>query len=165
MNINVDSLNSGFSKEVEFESNIALPKSLVYHQDVYIKGKGTITNSYGKYTFEGNIIANVVFNCNSCLKEFSQKIVFDMVEVFSKDMTDDDEIWVFSSKDNIIHLEEPIKANLLLNLPMKALCSENCKGLCHVCGHNLNEGDCGCDRDYIDPRFEKFLHLFKNKEV
>ena len=45
MNINVDSLNSGFSKEVEFESNIALPKSLVYHQDVYIKGKGTITNS------------------------------------------------------------------------------------------------------------------------
>ncbi len=165
MNINVDSLNNGFSKEVEFEGNITLPESLVYNKDVYIQCKGTITNSYGKYTFNGNIIAKVTFNCNLCLKQFEKEIAFDMLEVFSKDSTDNDEIWIFSSKDNIIKLEEPIKTNLLLNLPMKALCSENCKGLCHICGHNLNDSDCGCDRDYIDPRFEKFLHLFENKEV
>ena len=165
MNINVDSLNNGFSKEVEFEGNITLPESLVYNKDVYIQGKGTITNSYGKYTFNGNIIAKVSFKWKLCLKEFEKEIAFDMLEVFSKDSTDNDEIWIFSSKDNIIKLEEPIKTNLLLNLPMKALCSENCKGLCHICGHNLNDSDCGCDRDYIDPRFEKFLHLFENKEV
>ena len=165
MNINVDSLNYGFSKEVQFDDNITLPESLVYNKDVYIQGKGTITNSYGKYTFNGNVVAKVTFNCNSCLKEFEKEIDFDMLEVFSKDSTDNDEIWIFSSKDNIIKLEEPIKTNLLLNLPMKALCSENCKGLCHICGHNLNDSDCGCNRDYIDPRFEKFLHLFENKEV
>lgn len=165
MNINVDSLNNGFSKEVQFDDNITLPESLVYNKDVYIQGKGTITNSYGKYTFNGNVVAKVTFNCNSCLKEFEKEIDFDMLEVFSKDSTDNDEIWIFFSKDNIIKLEEPIKTNLLLNLPMKALCSENCKGLCHICGHNLNDSDCGCNRDYIDPRFEKFLHLFENKEV
>ena len=164
MNINVDSLNNGFSKDVEFDSYIALPKSLVYHENVYIHCKGVITNSSGKYTFDGSVVAKVNFNCNSCLKEFDKEIKFDMVEVFSKDSTDD-EIWLFSSKDNIINLEEPIKTNLLLKLPMKALCSDNCKGLCHVCGHDLNDGDCGCDRGYIDPRFEKFLHLFENKEV
>ena len=86
MNINVDSLNSGFSKEVSFDGNITLPKSLVYHKDVYIQGKGVITNSYGKYTFEGSILANVTFNCNSCLKEFKKEIAFDMTEVFSKDI-------------------------------------------------------------------------------
>ena len=165
MNINVDSLNNGFSKEVQFDDNITLPESLVYNKDVYIQGKGTITNSYGKYTFNGNVVAKVTFNCNSCLKEFEKEIDFDMLEVFSKDSTDNDEIWIFSSKDNIIKLEEPIKTNLLLNLPMKALCSENCNGLCNLCGHNLNDSDCGCNRDYIDPRFEKFLHLFENKEV
>ena len=165
MNINVDSLNNGFSKEVEFEGNITLPESLVYNKDVYIQGKGTITNSYGKYTFNGNVVAKVTFNCNSCLKEFEKEIDFDMLEVFSKDSTDNDEIWIFSSKDNIIKLEEPIKTNLLLNLPMKALCSENCKGLCHICGHNLNDSDCGCNRDYIDKKKKKFLHLFENKEV
>lgn len=165
MNINVDSLNNGFSKEVQFEGNVTLPESSDYNNQVFVTGEGTITNSYGKYTFNGNVVAKVTFNCNSCLKEFEKEIAFDMVEIFSKDSINDDEIWQFSSKDNIIKLEEPIKTNILLNLPMKALCSENCKGLCRICGHNLNNGDCGCDRDYIDPRFEKFLHLFENKEV
>ena len=85
MNINVDSLNNGFSKEVQFDDNITLPESLVYNKDVYIQGKGTITNSYGKYTFNGNVVAKVTFNCNSCLKEFGKEIDFDMLQVFSKD--------------------------------------------------------------------------------
>lgn len=165
MDINVDSLNNGFSKDVSFCGYVVLPNSLAYHQDVYIQGNGNITNSYGKYTFNGKIIADITFNCNSCLEQFKKQICFDMVEVFCKDGSGDDEIWSFSSKDNIIHLKEPIITNILLNLPMKALCSNDCKGLCRICGHNLNDGDCGCDRDFIDPRFEKFLHLFNNKEV
>lgn len=164
MNINVDSLNKGFSKDVSFDGYVTLPKSLDYKEDVYVKCKGDITNLSGKYTFKGSVVANICFYCNSCLKEFEKELKFDMLEVFSKENIDD-EIWLFSSKDNIINLEEPIKTNILLNLSMKALCEEGCKGLCRICGHNLNEGDCGCDRDFIDPRFEKFLHLFENKEV
>jgi uncharacterized protein len=43
---------------------------------------------------------------------------------------------------------------LLLNLPERALCSEDCRGLCPICGHNRNEGDCGCREDGVDPRFD-----------
>lgn len=164
MNINVDNLNNGFTKEINFEEVLTLPKSPSFKEEAFIKCKANITNSSGKYTFKGEVLAEMVFICNSCLDEFKQVLQFDILEVFSK--TDiDDEFWTFSSKDNIMYLGDAISSNVILNLPMKVLCSQNCEGLCIKCGHNLNNGDCGCDRGFIDPRFEKILHLFENKEV
>lgn len=167
MNIHVGNINNGFIKEFHLDGIINLPESLAYNENVYVKVEGVITNSYGKYTLKGKIFAKIQFNCNSCLKEFEKDIQIDMLEIFSKVDENDDEIWVFHNKDDIINLEDPIKTNILVNIPMKALCSNNCKGLCCLCGHNLNEGNCSCNRDFIDPRFEKFLHLFKenNKGV
>ncbi|MDR0965827.1 MAG: DUF177 domain-containing protein [Myxococcales bacterium] len=54
-----------------------------------------------------------------------------------------------------IDTEELFREHLLLNLPMMGLvCSEGCKGLCSVCGEQLNERECGCDRKPMDPRWE-----------
>ena len=47
---------------------------------------------------------------------------------------------------------------------MKVLCREDCKGLCPVCGKDLNDGDCGCDRTERDPRFESLRALFNDDE-
>ena len=41
---------------------------------------------------------------------------------------------------------------ILVDLPTKVLCSEDCKGICRVCGHNLNEGTCDCEDTGLDPR-------------
>jgi uncharacterized protein len=41
---------------------------------------------------------------------------------------------------------------VLLELPYKSLCREDCRGLCPLCGKNLNEGLCGCNRKSVDPR-------------
>lgn len=181
MNINVDSLNSGFSKEVHFKGNITLPNDSSFNKEAYINGLGAITNSSGKYTFIGKASSTITRICNSCLEEFPQSIELDdIIEVFSKDNNMNDtiekcekhensdydennDIWLFSSKDNNINLEQPIVTNILLNMPMKALCIDNCKGLCRVCGHNLNIDECGCDRGFIDPRFEGFLNIFDDK--
>ena len=55
---------------------------------------------------------------------------------------------------------------ILVNLPMKVLCSENCKGICNRCGTNLNHGKCGCDTTDLDPRMAKALEVFNSfKEV
>ncbi len=55
---------------------------------------------------------------------------------------------------------------MLLDFPLKVLCSEDCKGICSVCGKNLNKGTCDCDRTVGDPRMLKFQDVFKNfKEV
>ncbi|HEY0841096.1 MAG TPA: DUF177 domain-containing protein, partial [Vulgatibacter sp.] len=52
-----------------------------------------------------------------------------------------------------LNLGPVVREQILLALPMAAVCSETCKGLCQVCGKNLNEGECGCDRHVPDPRW------------
>lgn len=62
--------------------------------------------------------------------------------------------------DNKLDLTEDIIDTIILNLPMKPLCSNDCKGLCQKCGINLNEEQCNCELEYVDPRFEKLKELF-----
>ena len=54
----------------------------------------------------------------------------------------------------------------LVNMPVKVLCKPGCKGICKQCGHNLNEGECGCDTFVPDPRMAAIKDIFNaNKEV
>ncbi len=52
-----------------------------------------------------------------------------------------------------IDLDPIVREQLLLSLPGYPLCREGCKGLCTVCGQNLNERECSCDRRVPDPRW------------
>ena len=52
----------------------------------------------------------------------------------------------------IIDVMPQIRESIYTLLPTKILCREDCKGLCPVCGKNLNEGQCSCENDDIDPR-------------
>jgi uncharacterized protein len=54
-----------------------------------------------------------------------------------------------------------IREQMLLHLPMKSLCREDCRGLCPVCGQNLNIAECSCQMTPIDPRMLKLKHLFE----
>jgi uncharacterized protein len=53
----------------------------------------------------------------------------------------------------VIDLDTIVREQLLLALPGYPVCNDACKGLCSVCGANLNERDCGCDRHVPDPRW------------
>ncbi len=54
--------------------------------------------------------------------------------------------------DGKVELDELLREDVLLDLPGKFLCREDCKGLCPRCGKNLNQGDCGCPKQEVDPR-------------
>ena len=59
-----------------------------------------------------------------------------------------------------------LNGEILINMPAKVLCRSDCKGICRQCGHNLNEGDCGCDTFVPDPRMAAIKDIFNaNKEV
>ena len=55
---------------------------------------------------------------------------------------------------------------ILIDFPMQVLCNENCKGICNVCGTNLNKGTCDCETEGMDPRMSAIRDIFNNfKEV
>ncbi|ATB32479.1 YceD family protein [Melittangium boletus] len=76
---------------------------------------------------------------------------------FTMDDTDEE---LFDGK--VIDLEPIVREQVLLALPMNAVCREDCQGLCAQCGQNLNEKQCGCEVKFVDPRLE-VLKNFKLK--
>jgi uncharacterized protein len=58
-----------------------------------------------------------------------------------------------------IDLEEVLREQIILALPMYPRCSETCRGLCPVCGVNKNQQSCSCERDEADPRWAKLRTL------
>jgi uncharacterized protein len=162
MLINVSSLAPKDSMQVNFNNvSVDVPGG---NATAVVDVDGTLTYD-GKeaYTFNGEVSAVLSLNCDLCLKSFQSKITFTIEEVFCNDTDSEKEFWDFS--DKTIDLKPAVVADILLNMPMRAVCSDDCKGLCPKCGHNLNEGDCGCDRGYRNPQFEKLMTLFNDKEV
>lgn len=73
---------------------------------------------------------------------------------------DDAEQETFDGKQ--IDLDPILREQLLLALPMNAVCREDCQGLCGMCGQNLNERACGCDPSSPDPRLAALKHIKLN---
>src|SRR5690606_34908452 len=76
---------------------------------------------------------------------------------FTLDDADED---VFEGKT--IDLDPIYREQLLLALPMNALCEESCQGLCSRCGQNLNDAKCGCDVREVDPRLAALKNVKLN---
>lgn len=62
-------------------------------------------------------------------------------------------------KHHVLDLTEAIRQNVLLTIPMKPLCHQDCAGLCPGCGHNLNQEPCGCLPQGRDPRWSELSKL------
>ena len=78
-----------------------------------------------------------------------------------QEIEEDDLTTAFYQHDEI-DLEQLMREQFYLALPMKPLCSEGCKGLCPACGTNLNKGSCDCKREWEDPRLDA-LRALKSK--
>lgn len=112
--------------------------------------------------------------CSRCLKEYKMpirtrfEIIYHPVEELNKEELVElkkDEMDVDFYREGIIETEDIIRDQILLNIPMKPLCSENCKGLCPICGTDLNEYECGCKRKEIDPRFAVLETLLRRMKA
>ncbi len=123
-----------------------------------VKLEGKVTNEAEEMHLlaEGHTVVSMV--CSRCLTPVRRELTFPVEEVFVKAGIVKEETETFSGDQ--IDLADFVKRGILGALPMKVLCKEDCKGLCPVCGKDLNDGDCGCDTTYIDPRFESLRALF-----
>lgn len=67
-------------------------------------------------------------------------------------------------RDGKLDVDAPLAEELLISFPMRLLCHEDCPGLCPKCGKRLAEGDCGCPKKEIDPRWAVLKKLLDNGE-
>lgn len=81
----------------------------------------------------------------------------DNVELLTEDMG------LAAYEGDSVDLDELVREQLLLALPSRNLCREDCKGLCQKCGANLNAGQCSCEQGETDPRWAA-LAEFKNRD-
>lgn len=113
---------------------------------------------------------DVIIPCDRCLEDVRQELVLDFEKYVDLNMTDAD-LKEGLDESNFIdgyHLDvdKMLFNEILIGWPTKVLCSEDCKGICNVCGQNLNMGTCNCDETGLDPRMSVVRDLFKNfKEV
>src|ERR1700682_1500442 len=110
----------------------------------------------------GRIAASFELSCARCLDPVGKEVNREF-ELLYRPLGVDagrDEISVTDAEAEIgyyqgdgLLLEDVLREQVLLALPLKVTCHEDCKGLCLHCGKNLNEGQCGCTTVIEDPRW------------
>ena len=179
MLVNLSDVFSSEGKQVHVDATLEMDSFKTKLGDYKITSKTPVhliftNNGVGKAKIEGNM--ELVFDtvCDRCLEEVPTTLTLEFDrEVASPDITpdssedgDDGEEDLDFMEGYQINVETFVYNEILLNWPMKILCRETCEGICKVCGKNLNEGECGCDRFVPDPRMAAIKDIFNaNKEV
>ncbi len=130
------------------------PQGIRVRADYRFDGEGCIVT--------GRFDADATVNCARCLKAFLYSIGFDFAEYYKKQPEEGE----YAYQDDTIELDQCLEDNVVLNLPTRFLCREDCKGLCSQCGKDLNEGECGC-QPKVDPAnpFFGLSKLYDDEEV
>ena len=121
---------------------------------------GTLQNRAGIVTLSYTVSANFHTDCDRCLAVVDTPVVFKFEHILVKQVNDDSNDDFIVVPSLVLDLDELALSDIILELPSKVLCKEDCKGLCPLCGINLNEKSCTCTEKRIDPRLEvlsKFL--------
>jgi len=108
---------------------------------VVIKGEAYNRAGIVKIKFTTEFTLDLI--CDRCLKEFERAYSYEFEHVVVKSLSTDNDEYIVAENESI-DLKEIAISDLLLQLPSKILCDENCMGLCSVCGCNLNESQCDC---------------------
>jgi uncharacterized protein len=123
----------------------------------------------------GSVQTTLGLECGRCLEPFVITVdnAFDLRYVAQdidaghgeRELRDEDDLVTSYYRDDTLDLDELMREQFELTLPMKPLCTEACKGLCVTCGTNLNKATCDCKPTWEDPRLATLKGLLdRNKE-
>lgn len=136
----------------------------------------TLSHKELELQVDGTVKTAVVYKCSRCLREFSRPLATSYSLFYlpqPKGVRADEEIalkyedMAISFYDGIrFEVDQMVVEQIELAMPMKFVCRDDCRGLCYVCGVDLNEKTCGCRKDEPDSRLAALLEFRKksNKE-
>jgi len=152
------------------------PEEFVIDERVHLNGplrlSGRVAQSKSKVVITGQLEGRGHIDCDRCLKPVELPLAGDFrveyvtpetyeatnqVELNESDM----QLSVFDGE--AIDLDDLVREQILLTLPSRVLCEDDCKGLCPVCGSDRNIVSCQCETNEIDPRWKALRELVNGK--
>ena len=135
--------------------------------------EGSATRKGEQVRLRGTIKTEVELLCDRCLAperaplevEFDTSFVPQEVEAGKGENVEllADDLGLSAYEGDAVDLDELVREQILLALPLRHLCREDCKGLCPRCGADLNQKQCSCEQGEVDPRWAALADL-KNRE-
>ena len=153
-----DGASKAFSGEVELGTFDYMGSTLSFEKPLLIEGE--VTNIGGAIEISATITGEYKTDCSRCGKSVCEKLTAELFESIDSDFAEIDEECV-SISGNVIDISGSIEASIFGSIPMQFLCKDDCKGLCPVCGIDLNNNECNCEVEVYDPRFAIFRNLSK----
>ena len=160
--INCDGARLGIEKEFsvgsfEFAGN-------EYSFEKPVKVTGEIKNIGSALRIILNVEGEYTSFCDRCGTGVSKSISGEVEEDITTGNIDMDEE-MFTITGHTLDISGAVESLVYSSIPMRNLCSDDCKGLCPKCGTDLNKSECNCDTTRYDPRFAIFRKLAGNGEV
>ena len=127
-----------------------------------------LAHSDGEVRVRGEYRVDMASQCDRCLgpARFPLDARFDLFYRPVSDIARDEEVAIDEGETEIgfytgdgMELEDILREQVLLALPMQRVCSESCKGICPVCGKNRNETNCDCKVETHDDRWGALRNL------
>jgi uncharacterized protein len=121
-----------------------------------------------KIVLNGELDGSIEVQCDRCLESFHRELKTRFRAFLALPPPDaenadieliDEAMEVDFIRGEEIDLDDIIREQIYLALPMKCLCDKDCSGLCPECGGNLNRGECKCSRESVHPAFAKLKNL------
>ena len=165
MQLDVSQILRNQGEVLNFDRDIVLENKEFKSQRIEfkepVKAKGTVRNVGGVLVLEMEVSGNFSSVCDRCLKEITGKVEFSEEQSFVKSESEEKGEDALVITDKKIDLYDLTVKGVFANLPSKNLCSDNCKGICHKCGADLNLEECKCkEEDDWNPQFEILKGLF-----
>lgn len=134
-----------------------------------VKAHLELTKEHSEVIVEGSLKAELELECGRCLKKYGHvmdvpvNVVYHPVAEIGHDRHElkDDEMDMGFYQGDELDLKELLREQIMLNIQMKPLCDENCRGICSQCGTDLNTGACSCETKKIDSRLEVLKKLLE----
>jgi uncharacterized protein len=140
----------GYSRDfpIDLPSVFLKPDLKLYN----LVGNALITRTAHGLLLQAKLYAQVSAECARCLNDFSQPLGAEFTELYAFTPNSATESGLLLPETGIIDIGPIVREEMLLAIPMSPICSPDCKGLCPICGENLNETVCNHEDESLDPR-------------
>lgn len=142
--------SSGYFRDFEFNQS-----ALKFDQDFNIEqfeGTLRLVRSTEGILAQGDFQATTRIACMRCLEDYNQSIEINIQELYSYPAGPEADPILSIPETGILDLTPTIREAMLVAIPIRPLCNLDCRGLCQVCGNNLNHTSCQHEDENIDPR-------------